>query len=564
MLTMRKAAAWLLFAAFLFLTGCSGKIAGGNTSTNSAATSQNTASDSSKASTSVGVSLACSITDSFSPYSAQTMINRNLSPLLYDSLVTLRDDFTPQNKLAQKITVDGTTVTVTLKSVSFTDGSSLTADDVVYCANKAMDSGTRYSYGLRGVSSVGAADAGTVVFKLEKEDPYFENVLDFPIYKQNSDKKISSDNIAIPPIGCGRYIISDDKSSLVANKGYYGSTPKIKKITLVNTPDDEALSHNLEVGNITYYYSDLSDCTLPQVRGHYKNVTLNHLVYLGVNMKSGFMKNTEMRQAVSAAIDRTAIAENAYYGNAVAATGIYNPKWVKSNSFMQTTETKINEKVYLAQLKKIGYNKKDSSGYYVNSSGERLTLKLVCNKENSWRSAAAELVRAQLKDAGIRVTVESLGWSAYKSALKNGYFDLYLGEVRIGNNMDIGELVTKNGSAAYGITYGASSKSASASASNGTSSAAGSAAIASDKNASKTSSAGSASAASSEPDYAGSTASAVSKFYRGKATAAEVASAFATELPIIPVCYRTGIVSYSAALNSIEPSYSDPYFGLEK
>ena len=562
MLTMRKTAAWLLLVVLLFLTGCSGKIAKGSTSANSVAASKNTASDSSKASTTVGVSLACSITDSFNPYSAQTMINRNLSPLLYDSLVTLRDDFTPQNKLAQKITVDGTIVTVTLKSVSFSDGSSLTADDVVYCANKAMDSGTRYSYGLRSVSSVNAADAGTVVFKLKKEDPYFENVLDFPIYKQNADKKISSDNIAIPPIGCGRYIISDDKSSLVANKGYYEGTPKIKKITLVNTPDDEALSHNLEVGNITYYYSDLSDCTLPQVRGHYKTVTLNNLVYLGVNMKSVFMKNTEMRQAVSAAIDRAAIAENAYYGNAVAATGIYNPKWVRSNSFMQTTETKINEKVYLAQLKKIGYNKKDSSGYYVNSSGERLTLKLVCNKENSWRGAAAELVRAQLKDAGIRVTVESLSWSAYKSALKNGYFDLYLGEVRIGNNMDIGELVKKDGSAAYGITYGASSRSASASASDGTSSAASSTNTASGTG--KTSSAGSASSSSSEPDYAGSTASAVSKFYRGKATAGEVASAFATELPIIPICYRTGIVSYSAALNNIEPSYSDPYFGLEK
>ena len=561
MRTMRRTVAWILCATFLCLTGCGKMTIKDSASGNSAVTSSaRESSDSSSTARSVGVSLACSITDSFSPYSAQTMINRNLSPLLYDSLVTLKDDFTPQNKLAQKISVDGTTVTVTLKSISFTDGSALTADDVIYCANKAMNTDTRYSYGLRGVYSVAAANAQTVVFKLKKEDPYFENALDFPIYKQNSDKKISSDNIAIPPIGCGRYIISDDKSSLVANKGYYGGTPKIKKITLVNTPDDEALSHNLEVGNITYYYSDLSDCKLPQVRGYYKSVMLNNLVYLGTNLKSGTLKNTEMRQAISAAIDRAAITEKAYYGNAVAATGIYNPKWSEKQSLMQTTETKINEKVYLAQLKKIGYNKKDSRGYYINSSGERLTLRLICNKENSWRRAAAELIRTQLKDAGIYVNVEVSGWSAYKSALKNGYFDLYLGEVRIGNNMDISELVNKNGSAAYGISYGSSSKSTSSNASKNTSSATGS-----NTGSANTSSADSnTSKTASEPNYAGSTANAVQKFYRGKLTVGEVAQAFSTELPIIPVCYRTGIVSYSAVLNGIEPSYSDPYIGLEK
>ena len=198
-----------------------------------------------------GVSLALSITDSFCPYTAETTLNRELGTLMYDSLVVLDNEFSPKYSLADKIDVDEKTVTVTIKSTTFSDGSSVTADDVVYCAEKALESETRYGYNLDDVVSVTASGRSKIVFELSKEDPYFVNCLNFPVYKKKTDQKESSDKIAIPPVGSGRYIINKQKTKLKANKNFHGGKPSLSSINLINTPDDDALTHNLEVGNIS-------------------------------------------------------------------------------------------------------------------------------------------------------------------------------------------------------------------------------------------------------------------------------------------------------------------------
>ena len=494
------------------------------------------------------ISVACSITDSFNPYSAKTPLNRNLSTLLYEPLISLDESFIPQYRLASKITLKGKNATVTLRAASFSDGSSITADDVVYCANKAMDSDTRYGYSLEDVSSVSASSYNTVVFTLKKEDPYFINQLDFPIFKKGSDKKTSSDNLEIPPISSGAYTVDETKLKLNTNKYYYGEKPTVKTIKLINTPDGEALEHNLQIGNVSYHYSDLSNCKLLQVRGKYKKVNSNNLVYIGANLSSGLLSKVDMRQAVSAALDREDISNTAYFQNAVPTSNAFHPDWAKGNNLTAINQNSINENVYLALLDEIGYNSKDKSGYYVNSEGERLSLSLVCYKENAWRMSAADLIKKQLKVAGIDVKVQRYSWNDYTYALKNGHFDMYLAEVCIGNNMDISELVTKGGSAAYGISY-SNKESSSDTASEVTSTS---------------------SDTVSEPPKkeekkapAGDTAKAVSDMYKGDATITDVATAFLGEMPIIPICYRTGMVSYATNISGVTVSITEVYSGIK-
>ena len=512
-----------------------------------------------------GVSLAFSITDSFCPYTAETTLNRELGNLMYDSLVVLDNEFSPSFSLAKKIKTDKGKVTVTIKSATFSDGSAVTAEDVVYCAEKAMESETRYGYNLEDVESVSASGGNRIVFTLSKEDPYFVNCLNFPVYKKGTDKKESSDKIAIPPVGSGRYIINKQKTKLNANKNFHGGKPSLSSINLINTPDDDALTHNLEVGNISYYYSDLSGCDIPGLRGRYETVNLNNLVYLGLNMQSGVMKNTEMRQAISAAIDRKAIADNAYYRNAVPATGIFNPSWCEKDSVMQTAETVVNENVYLAQLAKIGYNKKDKKGYYINSSGERLSLKLINYGENAWRTAAANLIKSELQAAGIYLQIDNFSWKDYIYSLKNRHFDLYLAEVAIGNNMDISELVIKGGDAAFGVYYEKKKETETPDSSKTSSPSE----LSEDSENSPMDSIESQITESKEPteeeknDFAGSTAAVVKDFYRGKANLQQVVTAFSNELPLIPLCYRTGVVSYSTDISGVSPSYGDVFGGIE-
>ena len=120
--------------------------------------------------------------------------------------------------------------------------------------------------------------------------------------------------------------------------------------------------------------------------------------------------------------------------------------------------------------------------------------------------------------------------------------------------MDISELVTKGGDVAYGVYY-EKDKEDSEDSSEDSSSEISSAEDEMDEEASEDS--------DEEKNFAGDTAAAVEEFYKGDADLQQVVTAFANELPLIPLCYRTGMVSYSTAISGIDPSYGDVYGGLE-
>ncbi|MBR6902587.1 MAG: hypothetical protein IKN39_01700, partial [Clostridia bacterium] len=91
------------------------------------------------------ISLLYSSADSFNPYSAATKYNRELSHLLYDPLIVCDNSFNPVYKLASSATLDGNTCTVKLKTAQFSDGSPVTAQDVLYSYNIAKKSDTIYA-----------------------------------------------------------------------------------------------------------------------------------------------------------------------------------------------------------------------------------------------------------------------------------------------------------------------------------------------------------------------------------------------------------------------------------
>ena len=118
--------------------------------------------------------------DSLNPYRCTSKLNTDLGTLLFDSLVTLDSSLTPAKSMAQEVVVEQALCTVTLKEgLKFSDGSAVTAADVVYSANTAAAS-ERYQKQFAGVTSVGEED-GKIVFRLASPDPYFENLLDFRV-----------------------------------------------------------------------------------------------------------------------------------------------------------------------------------------------------------------------------------------------------------------------------------------------------------------------------------------------------------------------------------------------
>ncbi len=85
--------------------------------------------------------LAYSASDSLNPYKMKTELNRQLIPLLYDSLTRVDPSYRPENRLAESVTYNGNICTVKLRrNILFSDGSLLQGADVVYSFRTAVAS----------------------------------------------------------------------------------------------------------------------------------------------------------------------------------------------------------------------------------------------------------------------------------------------------------------------------------------------------------------------------------------------------------------------------------------
>lgn len=532
----KKTTAIIIAAMLLLISGCRG-----NTDSTSSSFTTDTVNASSKRDY---ITLLYSASDTFDPYTATTDANRQLCKLIYEPLVKLDNEFNVNYGLAEKVELKDKVCTVTLKDLSFSDGSPLTEEDVVYSFNLAKKSSTEYAYKLYCAESAAVIGARTVNFKLTKADPYFTNLLDFPILKKGSEKATTSDSVALPPIGCGRYKIDDSLTKLVLNEKSLSnpSAYSIKEIRLINAPDSESLSHYVEIGAADMYYSDISDGNILRMSGKKVNININHIVYIGVNQSYGDLAQNELRQAISAGIDRTAVCRDGYYNNAVSAAGFFNPLWKPVKS-VQNIETAANQEITIENLEEIGYNSVDGNGIRKKNGGMRLQFDMLVNKENRTRVAAARLVAQQLAACGFKINVIEKSYSDYTAALSSGNFQLYFGEVALTPNMDLSSLVTEGGSAAYGVKKPQVSDSQASS---------------DPENVSEAESAVPTEFASA------TTAELIDGLYNGKNTVADIASVLQTEMPIIPVCYRTGVLFYNENIENVNnSSASDIYFSIE-
>ncbi len=460
--------------------------------------------------------LPYTLSDSFNPYTAETKINRELSTLLYDSLVVLDENMQPVYRLAESITLQGNDCIVKLRAATFSDGSTVTSEDVTSSIAAALKSEYKYKTQLANVDSYNAADSKTVTIKLTEPDPNFVSMLDFPVYKMGTENLKNTDNKDLPPIGSGRYVYNSNNGAvtLTAREDWIGGSISVKEIILVNAPDSDALQHNVESSGISMYYTDLSDGGIPSWSEQLTKAPLNNLVFMGVNSSNSLLENESVRRAISAALDRNAIAEDVFYTYAQAATGIYHPSYYPAKD-MKHISVSADSEAASAELESAGLGQMDSEGYII-QNGSRLTFKLLVNSENDQKVLAAETIKTHLRKAGIMIEVNAVPQTDYNAALTSGKYDLYIGEVKLPKNMDMSAFFGDGGAASFGI------------------------------------------------DPLSAAKAKYNEYKAGSAQISDFIAAFEKELPIIPICYRSGLLCYTSMLPNIpSATLSDIYYNIQ-
>lgn len=498
------------------------------------------------------LTLAYTANDSLDPYIACTKTNQELTGLLFDGLVVLTADYQPRYRLASDITVAGTTVTITLAKATFSDGSPVTAQDVIASLEAAREAeNLSYAADFENIKETTVTPQGAVVITLQHQDPYFTNFLDFPIFKKDTRGVENSDNKVLPPVGSGRYVFHEEAGRywLTANPRWIGGEVAMATINLTNMPDDDAIHHATRVGTVDWCYSDLSDNQFPNMNGVSKVVDLPNLVYLGANMRSGVMSIRDIRLGVSAAIHRQNIAKTAYFDMATAAKGPL-PQTIEVASGLQSLSDLSDPDAARALFGQGGFAQTDAAGFC--SNGElTLSVQLVYNSDNSARQSVANLVQTSLQTAGCQVELKGLPFDAYCAAIRYGNYDLYIGEMAIPDNFDLYTLLTAGGlTDLYGVDEFSPDESEE------------------DEDEDEDEEQdplgdSTAPPTDSEPETL-SAATAVARYHMGRGSLTEVLSCVGEQLPIIPICFRKGMLVYTARLQGTPaPLWGEPFYGLE-
>ncbi|HEU0103453.1 MAG TPA: ABC transporter substrate-binding protein [Mycobacteriales bacterium] len=244
---------------------------------------------------------------------------------IYDPLVHINGDGTIAPGLATAWTSDatGTSWTFTLREgATFSDGTPFTGNDVVWTYEKVKAEKTSrnnsYLTNLAGLTTTG----NQVVFTLSKPFAAWPRQTSLiPIISAAAYQKPGAD-FAAKPVGTGPYRVTSftPGQSLVleANPTYWGPPPAIKKVTQQQIDTETTRLTGLQSGSVDV--TTLSPATVETARSSsqltVQSVPSNLVTYVGFNPATPSTSSVALRQAVSAAIDREAIAKTLLRGAA--------------------------------------------------------------------------------------------------------------------------------------------------------------------------------------------------------------------------------------------------------
>lgn len=386
--------------------------------------------------------LPCYPDAGFHPISGTNRLNLELAGLMYDGLYTLDENFQAQPALAASHTVsaDSATWTITLRQgVTFSDGSPLTAQDVVYSLNLARQSAL-YQYRLSSINSVTAGE-GTVTITLSLPNGALDALLDVPILKESA--------ATVPP-GTGPYVLEGTGNDLTLRRrdeSWRAADTMPETIQLRAISGNDALISSFDTGDISLVSTDLTGTGSPGFSGNYATTdyATSTLLYVGFNTASGPCRDAAVRKALSYAMDRATITRAILAHHATPSplpvhpdSALYNEELAARFSYAPQTTSQL--------LEEAGWTR--SGGSYA-KNGSALEVKLLVSQDNAYRCDVADELERQLEACGVQVTVDKRPWDQFLTALSAGEFDLYLGETKLTADFTFSPLLS-GGSLNYG------------------------------------------------------------------------------------------------------------------
>jgi peptide/nickel transport system substrate-binding protein len=362
-------------------------------------------------------------------------------PLIICNRVT--GQYTPWLATAHAWSADNLKLRFTLRpNVQWSDGLPFSARDVVFTfelmrRHPELDHDAVWQF----LSSVAAVDARTVEFTLKR--PYTPGLLyigEHPIVAEHHWKSVAEpETFEDPsPVGTGPFVqvlkFEPTVYELGRNKAYW--QPGKPAIDVLRVPlyrsnqDVVRAMHADEVDWASLFFPDIEKDWVSKdaARHQYWYADFGPTVLLYVNARQGPFDSGAVRKALSMAVDRTRISKEAMNGYVAPAdaTGLAESqkKW-KQAVLAQEPWTRRDVAAANRLLDEAGLAR-GADGVRVAAGGP---LQYTLHTVQGWSDwgVVAAILRENLAEIGIGVTVKAFDYSTWDDALRRGRFELSLG-----------------------------------------------------------------------------------------------------------------------------------------
>lgn len=249
----------------------------------------------------------------FDPFASITADVRGVNFNIYEGLVKVEADgsFTPAVASDYSISEDGKTYTFTLReNVKFHNGTVVTADDVLYSIQKAIDSSIT---GYDQIENFAIDENGKLVIQLLAPNTAFVPYLTQAIVPKDYDEH------ALKPIGTGPYKLTEYKEQeyivLEKHTDYWGEGGSLDKVTVKFAASQADLLLLFEAGTIDGFSA--SAATVNQIDENKMNLYItysNAVQLLALNNSYEPLQNQKVREAINYAVSADEIIDIAFYG----------------------------------------------------------------------------------------------------------------------------------------------------------------------------------------------------------------------------------------------------------
>lgn len=361
--------------------------------------------------------------------------------MLYESLVNISDKGTIEPWLAEKweISPDGKVYTFFLrKDVKFSDGVKFDAQAAKKNIDAVLANKERHTWLelIRLLSKVEAVDEHTLRLTLSK--PYYPMLTElavtrpFRFISPEAMKNGETKNGVKSYVGTGPWVLSEHKTDQYAvftvNPNYWGTKPKLQKVTMKVIPDNQARLLALQNGEIDLIfgknmidadaYSRLSkDSKFAAILSEPSSTRM-----LLMNTTRGALVDNKVRMAIEHAVNKQGISDGIFNGSEKPA-GLLLSKTTPYCNIPALQPYSYDKAMAMKLLDEAGW-KQDGADKYRKKNGQILQMRLSYNANSVLEKTISEYMQSEMAAVGVKLDIAGEEEQAYRDRQKNGNFDI--------------------------------------------------------------------------------------------------------------------------------------------